>query len=518
MIGLVDPADKLSVPQGQTKALQYEGVAGTTRRKQPHTGIRRHTDAILTATKRRVADNVTGNMDENMVLARWMVNRHLDAVTRFYFDVDSRVPAEARKKILALFQWHGMARNFDAARRHSRDSGFRLFEKAKVFHGDSMMVKIGRQNSERYGALQLVEGNRITKPKDLPPRLKDVTDQGIQLDKWGGASAYIVCKYNDRGDTLVYDTRVLADQVIYGAYFERYSATRGVSPLLVAANMFMDIAESMEYQLLKIKLHALFGYAVTRELMDDTGADGLTSTSTAGNDVDEDADIPEARADAPQEVDFSQGPAALDLDPGEKIQLIESQTPPESVKDYTELAIRIALLALDMPFTFFDARKSSFAQVVADRKLYRESCMSKITANQASYAEYKDWKLNQWFEDGKFEGIDLGTTDLEELKSLVHVRPQPSEWLDKMNEIAFEERAIAIGLKSIPGLAREHNLDAYEILEQQAKYLDRARELNVPIFVGVPGARSERDAAIDNEIKKDEAEQAAIDADNSTGE
>jgi hypothetical protein len=188
---------------------------------------------------------------------------------------------------------------------------------------------------------------------------------------------------------------------------------------------------------------------------------------------------------------------------GEKIQTIESETPPESVKDYTELAIRSALLALDIPFSFFDAGGSNFAKVIADRKMYEISAEAKRAKNQSAYEKWVDWKLAMWTSaDGP-----LSQYSYRELRDHISVRPHPTPWLDKEGEIAAEERAIALGIKSIPDLARERGVDPYEVIDKQAEFLAYAEEKNVPIYIGDPGARSERENRLDNELVEDDTEE-----------
>jgi capsid protein len=485
---------------------EYEATQTNTKRKNVSASQRPHQDIVFSKQKRKKGERITQDVLENIPLAGWMIRRHLDAVSSFYVEVDSAIPKEIRDNIEMLFKWHGKARNFDAARRHSIDEAFRLFELNKVIDGDSMMVKINRQSSNRYGAIQLVEGSRIARPNDLPGYLnvvdqngfKKVSDHGLELDEFGGVKSYIVCKYNAHGRQLVYDRRVLARDAIYSGYFNRYSQTRGESPLMCAVNQLMDIKEGMEYILLKIKLHALFGYAIQKEAVEGIG-DGLPSSALEIEDQDP-SYVDENMTDTSREVDISSGPFSVNLMEGEKIQTIESETPPESVKDYTELAIRSALLALDIPFSFFDATGSNFAKVIADRKMYEISAESKRAKNMAAYEQYVDWKLDMWTRNGDI------SIPYNELRDFVHVRATPTPWLDKESEIAAEERAIALGLKSIPDLGKERGVDVYEVLQRQSEFLRRAEELDVPVYIGDPGARSERDNRLDNEIREQENE------------
>lgn len=484
-----------------TSSFDYEAVQNTNRRKGIPHGQKPHQDDILKRHERKKGEALTNDVLDNIPLAGWMIRRHLDAVSSFYFDVD-KAAGDNRKVVMDLLREHGKARNFDAAKRHSRDESMRLFEMNKVLDGDSLMAKITAKSSPRYGSVQLVEGSQITRPNDLPSPWNAVgkdgltrfTDQGLELDTYGGVKSFIICKYTNLKRTLKFDRRVLARNAIYSGYFDRYQQTRGISPLLCAMNQLLDIKEGMEFILLKIKLHAVFGYAITQDAIDST--DGLQSTS---EDVEDEGpgenDV--AQADVSREIDIKNGPFGLNLIPGEDVKTIESQTPPESVRDYTGLAIRCALLALDIPYTFFDGRSASFSHIIADRKMYEESIRSKRGKNEEVMEQYLDWKVQMWIDDGDIKG-----TTYEELRPLVHVHPRPSPWLDKMNEIKASEREVALGLKSIPTLGKERNVDVFAELEKQSEYLKRANELSVPIYVGDPGQRSERDNEIDNDIKE----------------
>lgn len=492
--------------RNEVTSFEYESTKSSTKRKSVAPKQRPHADVEFTKAQRKRGENATLDVMQNIPLAGWMIRRHLDAVSKFYVDVDSSVDLATRERIDQLFRWHGKAQNFDAAGRHSIDEAFRLFEMHKVLDGDSLMVKINRRSSPKYGTVQLVEGSRIKRPTDMPDYLnkvdsngnKRVSDHGVELDEYGGARAYIVCKYDPQGRQLQYDRRVMARDAIYDGYFTRYAQTRGESPLLCAINQLLDISEGMEYILLKIKLHALFGIAIQKDAMADVG-DGLGSVS---EDVYDEGEYEEEEnaIDRGVEIDVANGPFTLNLMEGESAQAIESETPPESVKDYTELAIRSALLALDIPFSFFNAEGSNFAKVIADRKMYEISVESKRAKNMACYDQYVQWKLEQWTRDGTINA------SYEDIRDHVHVRPHPSPWLDKINEIAAEERAVALGLKSIPDLGKERGVDVYENLKKNAEFLRAAEELNVPVYIGDPGARSERENRLDNELRIEEDE------------
>ena len=483
----------------------FEALQASNRRKQQRTSQIKHLDFSVTPPLRKKGENISQDLYENNALVCWAIRRHVDAVTSFYFDVDYQVSELIRDRILALFDWHGKPKNFDAARRHSRDESLRLFEISKVLYGDCLWAKIGDKRTKRYGSIQLLEGARIAKPRGLPPGLVDrVSDHGLILDEYGGVDSYIACKYDSRGQQLMFDKELLADQVIYDGYFDRYSSTRGVSPIWVAANQFLDNADAQEYNLLKIKIHAMFGYAITQEVLDLSGKEGLGTTSELVTDSDE-YDDDDDGADIENEIDFSDGPLNVNLNPGEKFDAIESKSPAPSVKDYQEYATRVALLSLDIPYTFFDARKSTFAQVEADRKMYYESIYSKAMKNKRVLEEYKDWKLRQWISNGDLNGVEF-----EEIRDLVQVRQRPIPWLDKLKEIQAEERMVALGIKSIPTLAKERNINIYDEVDKQGEFLAYCKSKGVGIYIGDPGSVSEKEIDHGNEMEEQRVEQENV--------
>jgi hypothetical protein len=126
----------------KTASLSYEAVDSSTKRKNAPSGQRPHKDVVLFPAKRKKAETALTDVMENIPLAGWMVRRHLDAVSKFYVDVDSKVDKATRDRIEALFRWAGLAKNFDAARRHSVDEAFRLFELNKIIDGGNSVRRL----------------------------------------------------------------------------------------------------------------------------------------------------------------------------------------------------------------------------------------------------------------------------------------------------------------------------------------------------------------------------------------
>ena len=110
----------------------------------------------------------------------------------------------------------------------------------------------------------------------------------------------------------------------------------------------------------------------------------------------------------------SRGIINLDLDPGDEVKEIESKTPNPNMVAFTRELVRSILLALDIPFTFYDSLTASFSARIADRNEYEESCEWKRAKNQDVLAEIYDWVIPMWAE------ADLPDTSYaHDLRSLI---------------------------------------------------------------------------------------------------
>jgi len=83
----------------------------------------------------------------------------------------------------------------------------------------------------------------------------------------------------------------------------------------------------------------------------------------------------------------------LDLNPGEDAKILESATPSSQFVEGSYLFIQIAMLALDIPVTSFDSRRSSFSARIADLNEYEVSSDAKRTKNRYVRKDYSDWVL-----------------------------------------------------------------------------------------------------------------------------
>jgi len=454
------------IAAGKKTAFGYNAVDDTTRRRKPVTRTSSEV-AILTPSKRQTASATAREDRRNMTILAWMIRRHLDCVSRFTPHVrlpDEKLTATLRK----LLAWHSRARMFDALGRHGRDEWLRMFEACKVIAGDCGGVKVSG------GKLQGIEGDRIAKPTEINDTAIPATvgDEGLVFDSAGAVSGYCVCKrgVGVESKTLTYERIVDQTNMVFDGYWpERFDANRGVSPLLTALNEGADVRETWEWLVLKAKTSALFGLAFTRTATDDifpTQGDPATTSPTSESN---------AYTDQVSRGLKSRGLINLDLDPGDSVTEIGSDTPNPSVIPFTRELIRSVLLALDIPFTFYDSLTASFSARIADRNEYEESCEWKREKNISILDEiYGGWLLSVWAEADLFgfgAAVKAAKISIEEIAASLRWVPAGRPWLDRSNEMSGHILALAAGVTSTPRICASYGDDAYEIAAEQKEYL-----------------------------------------------
>jgi capsid protein len=459
----------------------YNATEDKSRRQAPKTRVY-HEGEILTKYSRLKLQATAQEQVRNHSLVAWMVRKHLDYVSKFHVSFRT-----GNKQLDALvnriFRWHGAPRNLDYGRRFGRDELFRLFELEKVVCGDAALLKLPALK------LQAIESDLIAKGDGAP---EGVNDSGLVMDN-GRVLQYAICNRGANGATPTHDHLEPADNVIFDAYWTRFSSQfRGVSPLSTAINMVQDIHEGLEYNLVKAKMHALFGIALTRdsdgssELGGASGATAETASATATA-TDTHLDI------NPRAVNI------LDLKPGDDAKILESGTPSTEFVEGSFLFIQIAMLALDIPVTAFDSRRSSFSARIADLNEYEVSCDSKRTKNRYVRQEYSDWVLatiwNTPDSPWKLGDIaDRAGMTLRDVQESVEWIPAGSPWLDKYRQIQGDQLGIDIVLDNAIDACRRRGVDVFDNIDKQAEVIAYAKLKGVPILSGSSGQRTVEEA------------------------
>jgi len=454
----------------------YNAVEDTTRRRKT-TSKSQAEIAILTPPKRERASATVQDDRRNMTILAWMIRRHMDNVSRFtpHFRLTAtgkQAQTEIDKvneAVRRCLRWHARPINFDVLGKHNRDEWLRMFEAGKVVQGDCGGLKA------QGGKLQGIEGDRIRKPSDNAPdaeQWKNVTNEGLTFDKDGSRKEFCICKRPDTGSTMIFERLVPVADMIFDAYWpDRFDSNRGVSPLLTAISEAADVREVWEWLVLKAKVSALFGLAFTR-----TGSDDIFPTQG------DPATTPPASESAAYTAQVtaavqSRGIINLDLDPGDEVKEIQSDVPNPNVLPFTRELVRSILLALDIPFTFYDSLTASFSARIADRNEYEESCEWKRDKNANVLDEiYSGWLFDKWFSAdllGFQKALKGATLSVDEIAASLHWVPAGRPWLDRSNEMNGHILALAAGVTSTPRICAAYGDDAYEIAAEQKEFLDK---------------------------------------------
>lgn len=457
----------------------YNAVESKDRRQAPQSRVRHESD-VLPPTKRRKLQATAQEQARNHSLVAWMVRKHLDYVSKFHVSFRTDIP-DVDNLVNRIFRWHGRPGNLDFGGRFGRDELFRLFEMEKVLCGDAGLLKLDDLK------LQAIESDLIAKGTNAP---EGVNDSGLVVDEYGRVKQYALCRRPKVGSNPEHHNLVDRDQVIFDAYWTRFSSQfRGVSPLSVAINTVQDIHEAFEFNLIKAKMHALFGVAIMR---DAAGTDGDMGGAAGATDETASATATDTGTT------FDLNPRAvniLDMNPGEDVKVLESGTPSGEFVEGSYLFIQIAMLALDIPVTSFDSRRSSFSARIADLNEYEVSVDYKRTKNRYVRQAYSDWVLAEIWNDSASPWplrrvAERNGMALRDVQEAVEWIPSGSPWLDKLSQIKGDQLGIDIGLDNAIDAARRRGQDVFANIDKQAKVIAYAREKGVPLIMGKSGDRT----------------------------
>ena len=459
--------------------LGYNAVKHNPSRARPKNSIRSE-DEELNRRERQLLIATTRDQLRNVALVSWMFRKHLDYVSQFNYHAstgDQQLDADLE----LLWKEYSLKDNCDIAGRHPLSRMIRIFEACKVTDGDAGLIKINN------GMLQGVEGSRIAKPYGAYSKnvsnISNINDQGLVLNKEGRVLKYSIVDI--KNGQKRFSRLISAKNMLFDGYFVRFNQTRGVSPLASALNLFQDLYESWEYQLIKSKMHAMFGVAIYSDPAKtiDSGFDSVAqATGQTGTS--------QTVANRCYEFELKPG-LKLELDQGDKIETIESKTPSAEFKDYTELMVRIGMLSLDIPYSFYDSRQSSFSAMKQDRVEYETSAKVKQESNHDVLMQIGKWKHNDWFNKG------LIKVDPRKIKFEFRAAGRP--WLEELKEINAAMLRIDSGLSSRQRECKKRGEDFFEIMKELKKEKEIIKKSGVNIVSGMPGQPTieERDANVE---------------------
>lgn len=460
----------LQQPQAKqlsTAAGGYDATDDRGRRRSPPTIVKSEDD-IAKERHRRILSASSRDLARNFAIAAWAIRKHLDFVSRFSFRAATDDEA-FNDDLEAAMREKMRPQEYDLAGRHHFTQAVRISEACRVMDGDVFWVKMGSGAGRVRGRVQHVEGDKCRMSnREMPTNFQDPDrwSNGVRIGRNGESQAFAFC---DRGRNGGYELRriVPSRNVLHHAFFERFDQYRGISPIASGLNWFRDTYEGFEYMLAKVKVAQLFGLAFTRDgMMNPFGA--VQATGDADGDGANDSDF---------EVALPQGMFSLDLDIGEKAEILESKTPAAETVDFLKLMIHVALKSLDIPYSFFDESFTNFYGSRGGLIQYLNTCKQPIGMLQQLQTNWANFRIGMMVADRELTLPSGRGFDFVRFEFV----PDGIPWWDRVKEARGAAMEIAAGFSSPQRICREIGTDFESNITETAEAIRFADEKGVKL-------------------------------------
>lgn len=437
-------------------------------RRRPPSGNNQSEDLVLTQRRRDLVSSQAKDLHRNYAVARFMIDQHLDYNTEF--DCYSSA-GDQFGSFDDDFEWWladvSKKERFDAAGRHSLPSYLRLQECRCILDGDLGSLKI------TDGTLQAIESDLIRNPTQ---QIGSRWENGLKLGPANRVLAYAVADRQGKGYTPTRE--IPANRMYLKAAFDRFSQGRGISPFTSAHNSLQDAFEGSDYTLAKMKAESLFAAAVFRD--SETALGPFTEENATASAV----QSPRRK----YEIDLGRGPIILDMDPGDDIKFLQSDSPGGNVREFLAFTIMVAMKSLGMPYSFFDGTATNFFGRRADWLQYERHCIPIRRGNADWLNWWLAWRVQLAVQDKELKlprGLSLRRPWWEWV-------PLGMPWWQPEREISGDLAAIKAGFDSPRRICRARGKGDYrkilrEIKEDKALAAAEGVSLDwspIPIIVG----------------------------------
>lgn len=456
----------------------YYATQDKGRRTSPKSRTASEDGATTTGDRGKIVAT-TRQQRRNIELVQWIANCHLSSVAKFTFQAHTG-NKDLDKRLERLVQVQSKAQNFSLDRRFDRQQFVYFLEAGRFIDGDLFPA------FTNTGRVQGIEGDRIRTPiQGNTKQYSTVVDGVAKNPDTGEHLAYAV--HQRKGSSFEFQQWNPIGTTRQVAYTKRFDQDRGISPLVTSVNRIQDLYEGMDAMAIKTKFHAMFGIAI--EKADMTGEDDFeivdASTGTAAT-----------SSSSKDDLQFKIEPG-LRMQTDGQVNTIESKSPHPGYMDWSMLCVHVSLLAADIPFSFFDSRKSSYNARYADTQRYYAMAEDKRVPLILFQNDWFIWQLALELVSGRLDltqypdektGAILTLDDFTNYTAeLVEWVPAGIPFLDPKQEIEAGIMAIAAGLDSQQAWCKRHGRDADSILDQLESFQNDVRDRGVTLYLGKPG-------------------------------
>jgi len=436
--------NRLSISRRVLRYFGYDAIKDTKRRKSPRS-INYSEDNTLPDWARKRLTATVRDVQRNFAVASWAIRKHLDYVSSFSFQ--SKTGNEAfDRRLEELMAWWSLPENCDVRKRDSLSRLTRIAEQSRTIDGDVFLVRL------KTGQIQAIESDRVCDARGggaLPEGISaDNVVQGVILGPGGAAQGYVVNqRRKNYAGSMTFEKVVSARNCYHLGYFDRFDQIRGVSRLAAAINTFQDLYEGLTYAICKAKVTQLFGLVTYRD-----------ATEALGN-LDE-----EENADGSKDYSENMGKGIfhLDLEDGDKAEILESKSPSTELQEFSQIMIALALKSVDLPFSFYAENFSNYSGSRQALLQYQQSAEAKRQEVRGFLDWVTFWKIATW--------VSVGLLRLPAGASVRDVRwewiPKGIPWIDPLKEVKANVAAIDAGIMSRQMVAKSTGADWFDILKQ----------------------------------------------------
>jgi len=455
----------------------YDIVKDKGRRKNTRTG--KSTEAI--SYNQRHRDRAQGTIYDlirNDIMAKWAFEKFLDYSTFHYFQSSTGDAVLDDNIEWAMADWM-LPVNCDVGGKHDFDKIISLMASGVALDGDCALLK-----THDY-KLQGIEGDNIRSldckvnyNKGTVPAIAKDAVQGLILDDYGRVTNYIICsKSTTNPNRYDYKAIVPADSIIFDGNFFRFDQLRGIPILNAAANIAQDIKEIDEYQLLKVKMHSMFGLAFKSDAINSGFGDAPISDIINGT-----SDTAPTGEKYQFEMDAGM---KMELNPGDSVEMFESKTPSSEYLDFSELMIRKFMLSFGIPYEFFKPGDSSYSVMKHVRAEFKIGMQRFERRNRYIRELITRWVLPHLIEKNSIKlPKKLSYNDV--LKS-INWLPQAEPWLDEDKEVTAALARIGGGLSNYEIETAKRGNNAYDIFRGASRAQKYIQSSGIIVTIGQPG-------------------------------
>lgn len=330
------------------------------------------------------------------------------------------------------------------------------------FRDGELLVQLleGRINSLDHGtrvpfSLELIEADHM--PLDYDDLTKGIT-QGVERNEWGRPRAYHLYKTHPGGNDyrFSYDTkRVSADRMLHPKIANRIKQARGVSIFAAVLTRLEDLKDYEESERIAARIAAaLTGYIKK----------GLPESYTAPDDGKTD-----------REFKMKPGMIFDGLKEGEEVGTIDSNRPSSLLAPFHDAMIRFTSAGVGTSYS--STSKNYNGTYSAQRQELVEGWgnYQAITALWVGQFSRPVWHrfVNMAVASGRVQvprDLDINTIyDAE-------YRGPAMPWIDPVKEATAQKTLERAGYKSAPQIIRERNGNPDDVMDQIAKWRQRATD------------------------------------------